>query len=657
VNTYPSLKPPNRSAVASSPLAHGIVVLIFGVIAIAWTWPLILHLGDALPGDPGDNYIFVWNLWWMRRVLSTPELGYFHTTYLFYPFGTTIVDHPNTALPALVAATLLRRVSPVTAQNILLLVYIFANLASMYVLAWDLTRDHMASIVAALVFGVSPYVAVHLLGHFDLVAVWPLPIYALLLRRALARHSNSAMIGAGAIMAMTAYIAYYYVVYLAAFTIVYAAAASQIVATSRSHMPPSKTVRRLRVACAVTAVVCATVACVIAVSGGGTLVAAGLRISARTPQNALTAMWLALAVWAVAAWRPRVHPHVTSSASIHAVRVVSCIVAVFLLLASPLLWQAARLTLRHEYVTPQYFWRNIPPGIDLIAPLLGHPLHPLFGQASARAYSAFGQIYIEAIGWLGVVPIVLLVATRANSSSRGEAPAWWSVGIAFAIWALGPFLTVGGFDTGLKLPGILLRYIPLVANARMPGRAVVIVYMAMAVLIALGLASARGRLRSPLVRWLPVAVILFEYWIAPIRLTALDHPAVYGILAKAEPGAVCEVPFGIGDGLGGVGPQDRRVLFYAIEHGHPLVGGFIGRMPNDAASRYAGMPVVGTLLRLSNGESRPPGAANDVDTATAPCRYLVVHRSASSGPLLDYVRSLRPALVAASGDDELYRLR
>ena len=54
----------------------------------AWTWPLALHLHDAIPGDPGDNYSFVWNLWWMRHVLATPGLAYFHTTYLFYPFGT-----------------------------------------------------------------------------------------------------------------------------------------------------------------------------------------------------------------------------------------------------------------------------------------------------------------------------------------------------------------------------------------------------------------------------------------------------------------------------------------------------------------------------------------------------------------------------------------
>ena len=61
----------------------------------------------------------------MRHVLATPGLPYFHTTYLFYPFGTTLANHPHTALPALVAATLLKPVSVVTAQNLLLLAYVF----------------------------------------------------------------------------------------------------------------------------------------------------------------------------------------------------------------------------------------------------------------------------------------------------------------------------------------------------------------------------------------------------------------------------------------------------------------------------------------------------------------------------------------------------
>ena len=140
---------------------------------------------NALPGGPGDNYSFVWNLWWMRHWLATPGLAYFHTNFLFYPFGTTIADHPHTALPALIAATLLGGVSVVTAQNLLLLGYVFANMAVMYALAWDITANRRSSILAAVVFGLSPYLAVHLIGHFELMAAWVLPAFALLLRRAL----------------------------------------------------------------------------------------------------------------------------------------------------------------------------------------------------------------------------------------------------------------------------------------------------------------------------------------------------------------------------------------------------------------------------------------------------------------------------------------
>ena len=68
------------------------------------------------------------------------------------------------------------------------------------------------------------------------------------------------------------------------------------------------------------------------------------------------------------------------------------------------------------------------------------------------------------------------------------------------------------------------------------------------------------------------------------------------------------MPFGIGDGLStGRGSQERRLLYYATIHGHPVVGGYIGRMPPEVAQAYDAMPVVGNLLRLSNGEDAVRG--------------------------------------------------
>jgi hypothetical protein len=150
-------------------------------------------------------------------------------------------------------------------------------------------------------------------------------------------------------------------------------------------------------------------------------------------------------------------------------------------------------------------------------------------------------------------------------------------------------------------------------------------------------------------------LVAFEYWASPIPLTSINRPAVYATLAAAPPGAVCEVPFGIGDGLSaGVGSQERRSLYYATLHEHPLVGGYIGRMPADAAQRYANMPIVGTLLRLSGGDGSAP--STPASPAESPCRYLVVDRPALSAPLQAYVRGLPLKLLGSDPSFDLYEV-
>ena len=123
-------------------------------------------------------------------------------------------------------------------------------------------------------------------------------------------------------------------------------------------------------------------------------------------------------------------------------------------------------------------------------------------------------------------------------------------------------------------------------------------------------------------QWALLVILALDYLHAPVPLTALDRPAVYEQLATiTDNGAVIEVPFGIGDGLStGRGSQDRRLLYHATIHGHPVVGGYIGRMPPNVAQAYEVMPVVGNLLRLSSGEE----AIEEESPTSLPFRYLVL---------------------------------
>jgi hypothetical protein len=325
---------------------------------------------------------------------------------------------------------------------------------------------------------------------------------------------------------------------------------------------------------------------------------------------------------------------------------------VFAAATAPLTRAALELQRQGGYSSQTYFWRSSPGGVDLVTPFLGNPFHPLMGKWSSRAYAWAGADRIEGIAWLGVVPLLLLVGFRGPPEDRAEWRIWWAVLGVSVLWAVGPILTVAGFDTGLRLPQMLARFLPVVANARIPGRAMVLVYLAMGVLVAQRLAQTHGW-RRPAARWILPALLVADYLNAPIPLSRLDQPIAYERLAAIQDsGAVCEVPFGIGDGLGGVGSQDRHPLYYATLHGHPLVGGFIGRFPPAYSERYARMPLVGNLLHLSAGEP-----LTEEPAGPPPCRYLVVHRDRAPAAVVEYVRSAL-ALQRLDGDDhvDLYRI-
>jgi hypothetical protein len=597
----------------------------------------------------------------MRKVLSSPDLSFFRSTYLFSPFGVDLVNHPHTALQGLVSATLFAKLSIIEAENLYLIVSVFLNAACAYALAFDISRVRRLGVLAGVAFGGSPYVAAHLFGHFDLLTAWVIPLFALCFRRALVSGKVMPALGAGLCVSIAAYTAYYHVVYIALFAVAYALAWWNICHVSVKRRPDPAAGFSLRLLLVGLVALDLFLILWIVVSGGAAFSAGPIDISARGVQNPMLALWVLVMGWAWSRWQIRMRLEWPSAdVGWRGIQTLMIAAATFAICGLPLVIQAFRLFVSGRYVTQMYFWRSAPRGIDTLSPLMGNPFHPLVGSLAGHFYDMHRLDRIEAVGWLGVIPIVVLLTGRGTWSDREEARRWKAVLVVFAIWALGPFLTFGGHVLGLPLPQALARFIPLVENARMPGRAMVGVYLALGVLMAMRLAAAERRVGSRFgswaVQWTLVALLALDFLNAPIPLTALDRPKVYEHLASIRDlGGVIEVPFGIGDGLSeGIGNQNRRVLYYATIHGHPLVGGYIGRMPPGVASAYDAMPVVGNLLRLSSGQS-------EIDDGTAqalPFRYLVIDTKTASPELIQYVKSVLDMDLIASGEGrELYAVQ
>jgi hypothetical protein len=254
---------------------------------------------------------------------------------------------------------------------------------------------------------------------------------------------------------------------------------------------------------------------------------------------------------------------------------------------------------------------------------------------------------------------VVLLGAR-NLWRSDETRRWIVIGGLFAIWVLGPYLFFLGLNTGLLLPQALTRFVPVLNNARIPGRALVIVDLC--VLIAF--ASLLAQFISPRSRALAAVLVcaaVMERLATPLPITPLPDIGVYGDIADdGGSDAVLTVPFGIRDGFGGRGSFETDALYGQMIHHHRLVGGFIARLPPRIATWYTENEPFSSLLTLS--ERGTVSQWPDCDAISrglndASVSWIVLYDADAAADLSQFVRTRMPLTrVAVDHTRTLFRV-
>src|SRR5262249_37074419 len=214
------------------------------------------------------------------------------------------------------------------------------------------------------------------------------------------------------------------------------------------------------------------------------------------------------------------------------------------------LWKAG------DYVSPQTSWRSGPGGVDLATLVLGNPLNPVTGGVTRGLYARVHVDLVEESAWLGVAPLVLLWSARRFLMHDRESRRWIWIAIVFFIFSLGPWLHVAGLNTGLLLPQNLLARVPVISNARIPGRAIVVVMLALSLACGAALAKLSGS-RRRIVAAVTIVVMAVDFLPAPFELTGTDVPSIYHQLSAVSSDAVvCPLPLGVRDGFSSLGAFD-----------------------------------------------------------------------------------------------------
>lgn len=643
-------------------LTHLGAVLAYVCIAVAFSWPLVLHLPTHVTGDPGgDTGVYIWNQWLFQHEARVGQRNPLSTDRIFSTTGwpVDLTQHNYTLFSNVLALPVLDRLGVVTTFNLIYLATVVITAWMGFVLARRVTGGAtLESWLAGLAFAWSPVLVARSTGHFSLVAAAPLAAFLWSLHR-LDRSSqlkDSAL--AGASVAWAAACDPYYAVYCADIACLFAG--SRLL---QCHWRPGAKRAPGVWLVDLGILLMAGLVLGLAVGQGGRFELFGLPISVRglyAPVFALTVLVIARVLLYLS---PTLSPAGLPSPRAVALTTVAGLTGA--LLMAPTLYGAVRRVTDGTWVSPPVYWRSSPAGVDLLAFVSPNPAHPLVRWWAGDQQAAAPTVFVEYTAAFGLV--VVAVITVAVWRARMRAAGWfWLFGI-FTALAAGPYVHVAGINTYIPGPWALMRYVPIVNLTRMPGRFAVVAALAASVLFALALSALVRRWphrRRPLLALVGVLLVV-ELLPAPRQLYSAHIPSVYDIVRDdSRPVRVLELPFGVRDGVSSEGNFSARYQFNQTRHGKRLVGGYLSRVSNRRIRELKKQPFLRGLMDLSSGVDLSPSARAEFMAAApafasrADIGWVVMHPDLMT-PAFEAIARDSLALERVAEDDGavLYRPR
>jgi hypothetical protein len=574
---------------------HLWVLLLYSLLAVALTWPLVTQITTHVPGSDTwayDEYTFLWNIWYFKHALIDQLSTPLHTDLIFYPVGMGLVMYTFNLLAAALALPLHLATGniPLASNLVNLASTALAGYGTFLLVLYLLRRPPLASdqspannrpspatfhlspftlpaaFIAGLIYAFASSRMVYLaLGHYMIVTTQWLPFFLLYFVRTLDRWRSRDALIAGVFAAL----------------------------------------------CLLTDMLYGVL---IALMAGVLLLDwwLGYRRQRRAGATAPAVPWT------------------------RALGRLAAMVAVAAVLSAPLLVPTVREGLDADYAVEGWGMSD-QLSADLVGLVTPTDLHPLWGddwEATLRAVQT-GESRFRDVNTVFVGYVTLALAVLGAIVAGRRARAWLVIALIAFVLALGPLLQINGqslydldgLEVTVPLPYIVLHYLPFVKGFRAPNRFSLVLLQALAVLAGYGAAwllvktaglrkdrpeqgQAPRTLLAIALAILLAAAVLFEHLAVPMPLTDARVPAPYGELARQpEGGAVLQLPMGWRNGFGVFGAEDTRVEWYQTVHGRPILSGNTSRNPAFKFEYFQRLPLLQAITGIEMYQ--PPDELRD----------------------------------------------
>src|SRR5262245_31952059 len=142
---------PVSSAVGTALRRHGLVIPIYVLITLLFTYPTALHMTDAIGGqqDAPEQY---WDLWWAGHAVLDLHQDPFQASYMHHPFGLRLYFHTYNIVNGILSLPIQACCGTAAAYNAMIIFAFTMTALGTYMLVWYLTRRRAAAFVAGLIY-------------------------------------------------------------------------------------------------------------------------------------------------------------------------------------------------------------------------------------------------------------------------------------------------------------------------------------------------------------------------------------------------------------------------------------------------------------------------------------------------------------------------
>jgi hypothetical protein len=564
----------SRAAIVRHPFAAAFAA--YALLTVAFTWPLAAHLSTGFPHDAFDPALCSWILWWNAH--AVPLTPRWLNAPMFWPVpGILTLSEHLLGISVLTTPLQWLGSSPITAFNLAVLLSFPLCAIAAHALAFTIVKRHDAAVVAALVFGFSPY-RVSQMSHVQMLWTFGLPLTLFAAHRYVASRQRRWLVlfgGSWLLQAMSnGYYMLFFPVLLACWLAWFGRARSEWLPVVAGWMAASLPIlpfvwiyERVHAGLGLER----DLGEILAYSADMTSLFSG------SPQLVL---WHALSQWSraegelfpgavalvlvaagvAAGVRRARRAHVEESVPMRRARTALSVLAIVAVLVavSPAVigpWTIGTIISVSSFAKPLT--------VAMVLAALATIITPSFGSAWRR---------------------------------RSPLTFYSSAAVLMFVLSLGPYPTLAGRRVLFRAPYAWLMALPGYSSVRVPARFGMLFILCLAVAAACAFARfTRGfpaRVQAVIATFTAIA-ILAESW--PAMVVAAPPPSIAALNRADVAAPLVELPIGLVD-------RDIAALYRSIEHRRPIVNGYSGFFPPhylvlQVALRYDDLDALRELAR------------------------------------------------------------